>query len=316
MSVAAIDVEAAISAEVTHLLRGFELPTRLEKACAQALHNSGKAFRPRLLTEVAACRPISPDPAGLARALVSVELLHLASLLHDDVVDRATLRRGEPAIRCDFGDTASVLAGGWFVGRSVGLLCELGQEAVRAYAEAVAEMCDGEMLEIEDLYDLGRSPQRYFAAIERKTAAVFALAGRLGWVIGGLDRPALAHVEAFARELGVLFQLVDDLLDLYSPTEQTGKERGSDLRQGVYTLPVIYALERSAALRAACRSPIGAADVAGLAELVRASGGLERALSELEQHANRARAAVDSLPNQQGLTALLEELVGRCDDLS
>jgi geranylgeranyl pyrophosphate synthase len=99
MSAAVADLEDAASRELLALQQDFELPTRLGAACARALASSGKAFRPRLLTEVAAGGPVSPDLAALARAHVAVELLHLASLLHDDVVDRATRRRGEPAIR-------------------------------------------------------------------------------------------------------------------------------------------------------------------------------------------------------------------------
>jgi heptaprenyl diphosphate synthase len=315
MSVAGVELDVAVSRELAQLSEGFALSTRLKTACERALASSGKAFRPRLLTEVAECGPRAAAPVALSRAVVAIELLHLASLLHDDVIDRATLRRGGTPIRCEFGDTASVLAGGWFVGRSVELLCELGEEAVRAYAEAVAEMCDGEMLEIEDLYDFARTPERYFAAIERKTAAAFALAARLGGLVGGLDRTALARVEAFGRELGVLFQLVDDLLDLYGDTAETGKERGNDARQGVYTLPLIHALERSAAVRAACRSPIDAADVPRLAELVRGTGGLDLAVTEIDRRAARTRTVIESLPDRAGLESLLDELMRKRNDL-
>ncbi|HEX8053000.1 MAG TPA: polyprenyl synthetase family protein, partial [Thermoleophilaceae bacterium] len=238
----------------------------LADACGHAVTHTGKQLRPRLVAE--ASRLGSPPDEEVVKAMCAVELLHVATLSHDDVVDATPLRRGAPSVEGRFGAFAAEYAGGWMLGRALELAAELGEPALAQFSDAVCELCEGEMLETQELRNPGRSEESYLAAIEGKTASLFRLSALLGGTLAGVDARALGALREYGHWLGMAFQLADDLGDLLADAAATGKERGTDLRQGVFTLPVVYALGSDPELAALLCDEIDAAAVDAIVDRI------------------------------------------------
>jgi heptaprenyl diphosphate synthase len=296
-------------------LGSFEHSTRLEAACQASLRGTGKLLRPRILLTMAGAGGAAPLPAGAIDAAVAVELLHLASLAHDDVVDDADIRRHRPAVQATFGATAALLAGGWLFSCGLELASKLGPELAAAYARAAADMCEGQMLEVEDDGDVSRTEDRYFAAVTGKTAALFAWSSRTGASLADLPPSVVEQAARFGTEFGVAYQIVDDLLDITASVEQLGKPVFSDMRSGVYTLPVIRALS-DRALVDRMGERLGERDLGLLADLVRASDGVATSCDEARQRLAGAREALTSVPQAGTLEALIEQVEHLLDGIS
>lgn len=284
----------------------FGRTTTLNRACAHLLSTHGKQLRGRLLLAAARQGP-RPHAPPVGQAACAIELLHLASLAHDDVIDAGTVRRGVPTAGVRFGQQASGFAGGWLFARAVELIAESGPAPLDLFAKTARLMCEGGMLEFRDLYNTRRTAQSYFAAAEQKTASAFFLAGELGAGLAGASAEIASAAGRFGLEFGMAYQIWDDLMDLLASPEQSGKTPESDLRQGVFTLPVIYALEESDELRKRLAAD-GAHDDAPdevIAHIMRTAA-IERATDAAEKHAERARKALGELPDPTDLSSLLE----------
>lgn len=289
----------------------FELESRLARTCRHVLRTDGKQLRPNILREAAKYGPRTDDET-VQNAAAAVELLHLASVTHDDVIDASDLRRGIETARARFGDRASVLGGGWLFARAVELLADGGDEATRHFCDATARICEGQMLESEDLFNVDRSPQRYLAAIDGKTATLFALSARLGAHLSGADRETVAKLAHYGRDLGLAFQISDDVLDLIAEDLITGKPQGSDLRRGVYTLPLLYALRANPGLAKLLQEPDASSE--GLGQLVKeisAAGGFEQALADCSRYVDSAKAAVRG-SSHGDLGGIADAVLDRC----
>lgn len=295
-------------------LGSFAYATRLEPACQAALRGTGKLLRPRILLTMAGAGGPGPLPAGAIDAAVAVELLHLASLAHDDVVDEADTRRHRPAVQATFGATAALLAGGWLFSRGLELASNLGPELSAAYARAAADTCEGQILEAEDDGDASRTEDRYFAAISGKTAALFAWASRTGAVLAELPPPVVGQAARFGTEFGVAYQIVDDLLDIMSSADQLGKPVFSDVRSGVYTLPVIRALA-DPALATQLGRCLDERDVGHVVELVRASDGVATSCDEARRRLAGAREALALVPHAGALEGLVDQVERMLDGI-
>jgi heptaprenyl diphosphate synthase len=297
---------------LTELSVRFALESRLADACRHVLQTDGKQLRPSLVREAARFGP-RPDDPSVGQAAAAVELLHLASLTHDDVIDGGEMRRGTSTARALYGDSASVLSGGCLYARAVQLLASTGDVATKLFCEAAAEITEGQMLETEDLFNSERTVQRYMAAVEGKTAVLFALSAQLGALLSGGEEKVIEELATFGHELGVAFQIADDVLDLVAGDLITGKAQGNDVRRGVYTLPLLYAIETDPGL-AQLLAEEDVAD-AGLPELcsrVGAAGGFERALFDCELRIEAAKAPLVELPGSEGLGLLADLLVEKC----
>src|SRR6188768_4110501 len=200
----------------------------------------GKRLRP-LLVFVAA----GPDPAGrdaALRAAVAVELVHSATLVHDDVLDAAVLRRGRPTVVASAGRSIATATGDLLFSRAFAELAGGGSpDAVRVLSDASSALVQGELLQREDAWQLQTTRERYLRRCDLKTARLFDAACRLGALAGDGDVQLLGE---FGRRIGLAFQLLDDVLDVSGPAERTGKHRGTDLLDGTVTLPLILARER------------------------------------------------------------------------
>jgi geranylgeranyl pyrophosphate synthase len=210
----------------------------LTGAAAGTLAAGGKRLRPLL---VFLCAP-GADPEPQIRAATAVELVHTATLVHDDVVDRASLRRGRPTVFASRGRTTATATGDFAFSRAFALLASNGDEQqVRVLADACLALAVGELAQRHDAYRADVTDARYLERCALKTASLFAAACRLGALVAGRGARVADAVEAFGEDLGVAFQMLDDLLDVSGLATRTGKQRGTDLLDGTVTLPLILA---------------------------------------------------------------------------
>lgn len=283
----------------------------------------GKRLRPLLV--LAAAYSGSAERERSIRSGIVVELLHLASLVHDDVMDEATQRHGVTSANARMGNVRAVLAGDYLLARALITACELGAAEGVLAAGTFTRLCDGQAHESAALFDPGRTESAYYGAIEGKTAALFATSCRLGAMAGGLSEETVTALAEYGRYLGLAFQLVDDLLDFTSSSGVMGKPAGHDIAEGVYTLPVLHALRERPRLaevlrRARPDGSGGPADpdaVKEAADAVRESGGLTVTRHAAERRTDQAIGALSGAAGEVGadhvamLTELVAALVGR-----
>jgi len=299
------DVEASLST----------LPLRADVVGESAGHLvalGGKRLRPMCVALAARLGSgFSQDARELA---VSVELVHCATLLHDDVVDVGDTRRGAPAARLVYGNAASIFAGDWLLVEALRRVANAGVDgALARLLDIIDEMIRGEAVQLESRGRLDLPASTYFEIVEAKTAALFRWAMVAGGRAGGLPAQTLDALERFGRHLGVAFQLVDDLLDYEGDHRVTGKEPFADLREGKMTYPLILALERDASLRPLLEEivALGADGVleatsgARLLETLRRTGAAEDSRRLAHERSLEAVACLDGLPDSSAKDALV-----------
>jgi geranylgeranyl pyrophosphate synthase len=228
----------------------------------------------------------------LVAAGAAVELLHMATLVHDDVLDAAELRRGRRTVFADGGRSAATATGDLLFSRAFAELAATGDEnAVRALSAASSALARGELMQRADAWNEDVTPERYTERCRLKTASLFEAACRLGALFGG--RPELADpLGRFGEGLGVAFQMLDDVLDVSGPPERTGKLRGADLLDGTVTLPLILARRHDPSLAASVRC---AEEAAAVCDRIAATGALEEARAEALGHVANAKRVLDEL---------------------
>src|SRR6202142_2414365 len=200
----------------------------------------GKRFRAMLV--LLAARFGDSRDKRILPAAVAIELTHLATLFHDDVMDEAAIRRGQPSANSQFGNSIAILAGDYLFARASRILADLGPDAIRIQAETFARLVDGQLLETVGVRP-GEDPlDHYMHVITDKTGSLIATSGRFGAMFSGLPGETADLISDACLRIGVAWQLSDDVLDVASTSAESGKEQGTDLRQGVRTLPVLYAL--------------------------------------------------------------------------
>jgi heptaprenyl diphosphate synthase len=272
----------------------------------------GKRFRP-LITLLAA-QFGDPTAFGVVPAAVVVELTHLATLYHDDVMDEAALRRGRESANRRWTNTVAILTGDFLFAKASDILADLGPEAVRLQARTFERLVQGQIRETVGPAN-GEDPiSHHLRVLADKTGSLIGTAARFGAMLSGADQGTIDLLTHFGERIGVAFQLSDDLLDVASSSSESGKTPGTDLREGVRTLPVLHALDgtdpQSADLRALlCRELQDDRDVAEALRLLRDHPGMERARKTLETWADEARRTLAPLPDL-GAKVALESL---CD---
>src|SRR5262245_17083536 len=280
------------------------------------LGSGGKRMRPALLLLAAElCGYTGPRRIHVAAA---VELLHTATLLHDDVVDLSELRRGRPSANALWGNRRAVLVGDYFYARASSLIVEDGDlDILWVFADTIRSMAEGELLQLQRSFDPSVTEAHYFQVIERKSAVLLAAACESGSILGGVTRAERRRLAEYGRELGVAFQLRDDALDYEDREADLGKRPYGDLREGKVTLPLLLALKRcTAAEREAVasllksvslteRGTADALDVGPAIEVVKRYRGVEDTVRRAEEHARRARTAIAPFPDGGAQTDLL-----------
>src|ERR1700690_1372566 len=216
----------------------------LGDVASHLLGAGGKRLRPTLT--LCAAYAVSGESADATNAVTggaSVELVHLGSLYHDDVIDEAETRRGVPSVNARWSNIVAILAGDYLLAQASGLAASLGADVAALLAATIGELCRGQVLELQYLYDTDRSEDSYLSAIEGKTATLMATSCRGGGMVSNVSADTLDALTQFGHHLGMCFQVVDDVLDVTQTEAELGKPAGNDVHEGVYTLPVIYALQ-------------------------------------------------------------------------
>lgn len=266
----------------------------LGELASHLLQAGGKRLRPTLAICAAyAADGATPVSADVLTGAASVELVHLGSLYHDDVIDEAETRRGVPSVNARWSNITAILAGDFLLARASSLAASLGADVAALLADTIGELCRGQILELQFLFDASRDEATYLSSIEGKTASLLATAARVGGMVSQVDPATLDALTQFGHHLGMCFQIVDDVLDLTQSEAQLGKPSGNDLHEGVYTLPVIYAARADDELRAMLGRKLDWPDVEIARNRVIASGSIGAATEIATTHAVKARAALD-----------------------
>ena len=300
-------------------LRGSVLSSDpfLSDVAGHLVSAGGKRLRPALaLCSAYAAKGIGPVGDDAITGGISVELVHLGSLFHDDVIDEAETRRGVPSVNARWSNIVAILAGDYLLARASSLAASLGADVAALLAATIGELCRGQVLELQHLFDADRSVDAYLSAISGKTASLFGTACRVGGMVSAVDDPTLEALTEFGHHLGMCFQIVDDVLDVTATDEELGKPAGNDILEGVYTLPVIHALAGSDELRDLLGRKIDRTQLDTARAFVQAGDAVERSIETARGHAADASAVLASTTaldadGVEGLTRLVDTLVTR-----
>jgi len=291
----------------------------LDEVAGHLIAAGGKRVRPAL--------GLAAAVSGLGRVTesvllggVSVELVHLASLYHDDVLDEAVTRRNVASVNARWGNLVAIVAGDFLLARAAGIAASLGTEVASLLAATLARLCEGEVSEVRTAFDPARSEAAYLSAIAGKTASLMATACRIGALTAGLDRGHVEAVTTFGEAFGMVFQIHDDIRDVIASDEELGKEGGQDLVKGIYTLPVLLALADPSTgpeLRAMLGAPLDGPSRDKAKAMVAGSRAIALAIAAARTYADKAAAAAAELgePGVAGALAnlgyaILDELPG------
>jgi heptaprenyl diphosphate synthase len=289
----------------------------LDEVTGHLIAAGGKRLRPGLAL-AAATGGARPAGADDLQGAVAVELVHLASLYHDDVMDEATMRRTVESVNARWGNLVAIVAGDFLLARSAEIAASLGTEIAGLLAHTLGQLCQGQVAEVRAAFSTERTEDHYFTAITGKTAALMATSCRIGALTGGLPRDEVEALTTFGRCLGMLFQLRDDVLDVIGSEEELGKMPGQDLAEGIYTLPVLKALRDPGAgpeLAPLLGKPLDQPERDKARSIVAGSGAIEATIAAGRRYVEEASDAAASLPGSDLGRSLTELAHGLLDDL-
>ncbi|MQY13393.1 Heptaprenyl diphosphate synthase component 2 [Streptomyces sp. RB5] len=319
-------LEAAVQTGLAAVEEGLLEATKsdvpfITEAAQHLVRAGGKRFRPLLV--MLAAQFGDPHAPGVVPSAVVVELTHLATLYHDDVMDEAAIRRGVPSANTRWDNSVAVLTGDFLFSRASNILADLGPEAVRIQAQAFERLVTGQILETAGPSE-GRDPiDHYMEVLSGKTGSLIAVAGRFGALMSGASDSTVDVLTQYGERIGMAFQLADDVLDIASESRESGKTPGTDLREGIQTLPVLHL--RAAAERAGLREDLelcalldgDLTDDARLGEALerlRVHPALAQAKRDTIRYAEEARTMLSALPRcaaRAALEGLCEAVVVR-----
>jgi heptaprenyl diphosphate synthase len=311
--VTVVPVELSDAALAADVVDGLALVEEGLRAAARAQHEvladtsrylidaGGKRFRATLV--LLAAQFGNPKDERIVPAAVAIELTHLATLYHDDVMDEAAVRRGTPSANSRWDNTISILTGDFLFARASQILADLGEDAIRIQAATFARLVNGQIAET-----VGPRPEEdplahYLSVVSQKTASLIATAGQFGAMFSGAPDHVADRIRPACEALGVAFQLSDDILDVASDSAQSGKTPGTDLREGVRTLPMLHALRSADHGDARLVELLGGGELADPARhaealaLLRAHPGMQTARADLKRWAQLARDEILTLPD-------------------
>jgi heptaprenyl diphosphate synthase len=280
----------------------------LSQVAGHLITAGGKRLRPALALTAAAVGGVEAVP-DVVQGGVSVELVHLGSLYHDDVMDDGTSRRGVETVNARWGNLVAILAGDFLLARASEIAASLGVEVAALLAATIGKLCEGQVGELRTAFDVSRSEEAYVASIAGKTASLMSASCRIGGITAGLERCHIDALTAYGHAFGMVFQIRDDILDVVSTDESLGKAAGQDLVQGTYTLPVILALAQPEAgeeLRALLGKPLDTPERDKARDIVRATDAVAGARAAAGRYADLAADAARSLPRGPVTTAMAE----------
>ncbi|MGO8952396.1 MAG: polyprenyl synthetase family protein [Rhodomicrobium sp.] len=275
------------------------------------INSGGKRLRPMLT--IAAAKLCGYRGDAHIRLAASVEFMHTATLLHDDVVDESDMRRGKKSARILWGNQASVLVGDFLLGQAFRMMVEVGSlPALKILSDASCVIAEGEVMQLAASKDMATTEEEYLAVIFSKTAALFAAASEIGGVISGRGAAEQSALRVYGENIGLAFQLIDDALDYSGEAAMLGKRVGDDFREGKITLPVVLSNRRgSAEERAFWRrtlqdGDIQEGDLASAIALMRRHNAIEETIERARMYGREAQKALDIFPKCEARAALLD----------
>lgn len=303
---------------VDEMLRGLqhvEFPW-LRNMLEATLTGGGKRLRPAIA--LLAGRLGDYDLEKLVPLAASVELLHTATLIHDDVIDAAQERRGKPTAAALFNNASSVMLGDYMFAHAAEFVARTGNiRVIRNFADTLRVMANGELMQDMSAYEYSPDVQRYLDRIYGKTASLFATAAEGGAIVTGAPEELVAPMRTFGQHLGMAFQIVDDILDFSATSEELGKPAGSDLLSGTLTLPTLLYMDRNPhdnPVRRAFDGVRRRSNLARAVEEIRASDILDESMVTARRFANMARSELERVPGgeaRQTLEGLVEYVLSR-----
>jgi heptaprenyl diphosphate synthase len=268
----------------------------------------GKRFRPMLVLLAGSFG--DPSDPRLIPGSVAIELVHLATLYHDDVIDEADSRRGQPSVNARWDNTVAILTGDYLFARASELSADLGPDVCRLLAQTIAVLCDGQIREVSSSGAVEQTEELYLEIIRRKTGVLIATSCRLGGLLSDADPQDVEVLDAFGESLGMAFQLSDDIMDVTASQLELGKEPGVDMKEGVYTLPVLHALHagpnRDELARLLAPGPPDGELLDRALEIVRSGGSVEHARDAVSNEVSRAIGLARQLPDGPARRALVQ----------
>ena len=289
----------------------------LDEVTTHLIDAGGKRLRPGLALAAATGGRGGATDDDLQGA-AAVELVHLASLYHDDVMDEATMRRNVQSVNSRWGNLVAIVAGDFLLARSAEIAASLGTEVAALLANTLGLLCEGQVAEVRAAYDVSRSQEQYFTAIAGKTAALMSTSCRIGALTGGASRSDVEAMTAFGRSFGMIFQLRDDILDVVASDEELGKPAGQDLAEGIYTLPVLFALadpDIGPELRPLLGRPLGQPERDKAKAMVAGSPAVDFTVAAAERFVLEAVEAARAFPRPELARAMSELARDLLDDL-
>jgi len=271
----------------------------LQESAVHLLAAGGKRLRPAFTLLAGKFYGYSLET--LMPVAMALELIHMATLVHDDVVDASLTRRGRPTVKANWGNIVSVQTGDYLLAKSLMLISKIDNpEVSRILAEVSVEMCQGEIQQIKCSFDVEQNLKQYYYRIKRKTALLISACCRLGALVSGAPRRQVWALGAYGHSLGMAFQIVDDVLDLTAKASEFGKPIGGDVHQGIMTLPMILALKLSPE-PAQLKALLGKADktmeeVSETIALIKATGAIDESMQLVDAYVLKAKRHLQDLP--------------------
>lgn len=287
----------------------------LSQTCVYLLQAGGKRMRPGFT--LLSGKFFEYKFEKLLPIAMAIELIHMATLVHDDVVDSSLTRRGRPTLAASWGNTVSIATGDYLFAKALELIVKIDNPKVsRILADVSIEMCQGEIQQIKCSYDINQTTKEYYYRIRRKTALLLGLSCKLGAIMSNANSRQVWLMSTYGQCLGIAFQIVDDILDITANPKVLGKPVGGDVRQGIITLPMIYALQDSPdsnRLKMLLSKKVKSEDETQEAvELIKGSGGIDKSRKVVTLYIDKAIKHLQELPDIGSRGALIElaEFVG------
>jgi heptaprenyl diphosphate synthase len=306
---------ALVESELEKAVRAdFEL---MGEAASYLLAAGGKRFRPMLVLLSGYFG--DPSDPRLVQGAVAIELTHVATLYHDDVIDEAEYRHGVPSVNARWGNSVAIVSGDFLFARAAEIASDLGTDVTRLLARTISTVSDGQIREVSLAGSLGQNEAAYTETIRRKTASLMATSCRLGGILSEASAEHVDLLEGFGEAMGVAFQLSDDVMDVTATERELGKEPGVDMKEGVYTLPVLHALsegpDREELRGILAAGPPDGERLARALEIARSGESLSHARAAVTGEVRRAKAQAARLPEgvaREALLSLCDFIASRC----
>jgi heptaprenyl diphosphate synthase len=268
----------------------------------------GKRLRPVMTIAAAQVGGKAEVSEDVIQGAIACELVHLGSLYHDDVMDESTMRRGVDTVNAKWGNLQAIVAGDFLLARASGIAASLGNEIAGLLARTIAELCEGQIEELQHTYSVARTVPSYLVSIEGKTASLFATSARIGALVAGHDADVVDAITNYGTAFGMVFQIVDDILDVIATDAELGKRAGHDMEEGVYTLPVLLTLAQQSSdsdeLRSFLGKPLSQTERERALVIVRAHEGIQSAIESANNYVHMAETECDRMPQGVATDAL------------